>query len=561
MGKTKEVSKSQSAQLAAIKKKAFLALGVGAILLVVAVLMSIQATMVQTEQLEVTMALNQYRLGSKALTYAVQSYTVDGGESYYNAYMDELNVSKNRDKALEVLHASDITDEEWVLLNNIASMSEGLVPLENSAITSVKNGDLQTAQTYVFSSEYENTVNKINTATEEAIQTIQSRYGSKQTACVTAQFVGQGLFALAVVYLALQLVKVIGFSTKELLVSIQKVSVQMGKLAQGNFSTELDMYADESEVGTMVGAIEFMKNNMKEMVGEISYVLGQMGDGNYKVDITKEYVGEFSEIKISLINIGEKMRETLHTLRVVSEQIDSGSEQLACAAQDLAEGSSMQAMQVTELVEVIKGMANDMENNAVAAEESVKIASEAGTILMGGNEKMQELKDAIAEISKCSEQINGIIQTIDDIAAQTNLLSLNAAIEAARAGEAGRGFAVVADQVKSLAEESAAAAGRTTKLIETTIETVERGISIADETVQSMSEVMEGAKAATEKMGQISALLKEGVNDVHKVNAKIEEVSEVVDNNSATSQETAAVSEEQKAQVETMVQLMEYFTI
>ena len=222
MKKTKEVKKSQSAQLAAIKKKAFFALGLGAVLLILAVIMSAQATMVQTEQLEVTMALNQYRLGSKALTYAVQSYTVDGGESYYNAYMDELNVSKNRDKALEVLHESDITDEEWVLLNDIASMSEGLVPLENNAIESVKKGDLQAAQAYVFSSEYENTVNKINTATEDAIQAIQGRYSGKQTVCVIAQFVGQGLFVLAVVYLVLQLIKVIKFSTTELLVPIQK---------------------------------------------------------------------------------------------------------------------------------------------------------------------------------------------------------------------------------------------------------------------------------------------------------------------------------------------------
>ena len=145
-----------------------------------------------------------------------------------------------------------------------------------------------------------------------------------------------------------------------------------------------------------------------------------------------------------------------------------------------------------------------MEHSATEADASVEMASQAGQTLEKGNEKMQELKHAIAEISKCSEQIESIIDAIEDIASQTNLLSLNAAIEAARAGEAGRGFAVVASQVKSLSEESAKAAGQTRGLIEATIQTVEKGISIADETVANMTEVMESAKAATEKMGQIA---------------------------------------------------------
>lgn len=112
---------------------------------------------------------------------------------------------------------------------------------------------------------------------------------------------------------------------------------------------------------------------------------------------------------------------------------------------------------------------------------------------------MQELKVAIGEISKCSEEIRSIIQVIEDIASQTNLLSLNASIEAARAGEAGRGFAVVAEQVKNLAEQSTEAAGETTKLIVSTIDAVNKGIAIAEETEASMDQVMEEAEASTKR--------------------------------------------------------------
>jgi len=335
----------------------------------------------------------------------------------------------------------------------------------------------------------------------------------------------------------------------------------MNYLAQGDFSEPLDLQEDDTEVGSMVKSIAFMKTNMHDMISEISAVLDQMGGGNYRINLQKNYVGEFKQIKESLLVITESMKETLNTLRVASEEINLGSDQLASAAQDLAEGSSAQAMQVAGLVEAMKQMAGNMEQNAEAATASVAIATQAGATMQRGNEKLEELKVAISEIAKCSEQIHTIINTIEDIAEQTNLLSLNAAIEAARAGEAGRGFAVVAEQVKNLAEESARASGRTTQLIETTIEAVDKGIAIADETAANMDEVMQGAMEATQKMGQIAEMLNQEVANIHDINNTLNEVSEVVDSNSATSQETAAVSEEQKAQVETMASLVDYFKI
>lgn len=255
----------------------------------------------------------------------------------------------------------------------------------------------------------------------------------------------------------------------------------------------------------------------------------------------------------------EKMRETLTTLKEVSVQIDSGSEQLAFAAEDLAQGSTDQAGQVTELVSAFESMTESMESNVEKTRESVVLASQAAEALSQGNDKMQELKTAIGDISRCSEQIGTIIGAIEDIASQTNLLSLNAAIEAARAGEAGKGFAVVAEQVKNLAEESAKAAGKTTKLIETAISAVNSGIAIADETAADMDKVMSSASVATERMGEVAQILQSDVERMRQVRANLQQVSAVVDNNSATSQETAAVSEEQKAQVESMVQLMSRF--
>ena len=560
-GKNKTRIIGQAAQLERLVRQAFLAVGIGVALLIISMAANFFMSSVQSEQLAVTMALNQYRNGSKTLTSEVQSYAVTGEQIYYDNYMNELNVDQNREKAMATLKEYDITDEEWAKFDAIAALSNGLVPLEEAAMAAAAGGDLKTAQENVFGETYESTVIQITEQTDAVIAEIQERKAGQKNLFQILQILSQIAFVASCAYVIYSLVKTISFSKKELLIPIEKVAEQMGYLAQGNFGVRMDLEEDESEVGQMVAAIRFMKKNMHEMIAEISYILGEMGEGNYQFTIEKEYVGEFVEIKESIIKISDAMRETLHTMRDVADQIDSGSEQLACAAQDLAEGSTIQATQIAGVAEAIKRMADSMSSNAVAAEDSVKIASDAGKTLVTGNEKMQELKAAIGEISKCSQEIGTIINAIEDIAEQTNLLSLNAAIEAARAGEAGRGFAVVAEQVKNLAEESARAAGKTTELIQMTIDAVDKGIEIADETAANMTEVMGGAMEATEKMGQIATMLDEEAANMQEINETVASVSGAVDNNSATSEETAAVSEEQKAQVETMVQMMARFKI
>ncbi len=552
---------SQEAQLRKQIGQAYVAVGIGVALLLGFVVFNLMLSKMQTAQLNAAMALDQYRIGSKTLTYAVRSYAVTGDEKYHNAYLKELNEDKNRDIARETLKDCGLTQQEWDSLDSIASLSEELVPLEEAAIAAVGEGNLKEAQDLVFSVEYGNSVDEINEKTDQTILEIRDRKDESQSFLKILETVLIILLAGAFAYIVWQIVRAFRFSEFHLLRPIKEVSGQMTALAGGDFSVPLELKVDESEVGRMAGAIAFMKKNLLAMIREISDVLEQMGEGNYDIQIKQEYVGEFVEIKESFIKIGGKMRETVVTLREVSNQIDRGSEQLAYAAVDLAEGSTDQAGQVSELVSVFKDMTQSMEQNVKEAKESVRIAGEASETLAQGNSKMQELKTAVGEISRCSEQIGTIIGTIDDIAAQTNLLSLNAAIEAARAGEAGKGFAVVADQVKKLAEESAVAAGKTTKLIETAVAAVDVGIAIADETAADMDQVMVGARTATMKMEQIAQMLQDGVTHMYQVQENLGQVSSVVDNNSATSQETAAVSEEQKAQVESMVQLMEKFKI
>jgi len=552
---------SQELHLQRIVKKSIMALTLGGVFLVVSAIVNFYTTLVETDRLETTQFLNQYRLGSKTLTYAVQAYSITGDETYYNDYMKELNEDRNRDIAWEGLKRNDITDEEWSEMEQIAELSNGLVPLEEEAMRAAASGDRELAISYVFGEQYETDIAVINSQTDAAINRIQDRLDRKKNVLVVVQVAVELLFLISFLYVMRQISASIKFSREELLLPIKKVSDQMVALSEGDFHETFNMMEDDSEVGRMVSAINFMKDNLVKIIGEITAVLEQMGNGNYDIALEQNYVGEFSVIRDSFYKISGEIKHTLRNLREMSEQIKSGSSQLAEAATNLAESSTIQATTVSDITTLSENLYADMDKNSNDARECVEIASQAGQTLSVGNAKMHELKNAIDEIRKCSEEINAIIGAIDDIATQTNLLSLNAAIEAARAGEAGRGFAVVAEQVKNLAEESAKSAKETTRLIETTVAAVEKGNLIADETAENMSAVMSGAKLATEKMSQISDLLSQNVQYMKKIDDDLVDISAAVDDNAATSEETAAISQEQSGQVERMAELMDKFVI
>lgn len=553
--------RGQSGMLQRISQKTYVIVYAGIIFLLIFIGLYAYSNQSRGEQLENTVFLNQYRLGSKILTESVQSYAVTGIQDYYDNYFKELNEDKNRDIAWQGLQDNHLKEDEWATLQQIADMSNGLVPLEEEAMDAVAAGDLQTAQDAVFGTTYEDTVAQISSLTDDCINKIQNRMQRKQSVLNIIMLISIFAFTVSFIVIVEQIKKIMQFSRRELLLPIIKVSDLVKNLAQGNFQNETDMREDESEVGIMIASINFMNQNFTKMISEISNVLDKMGNGNYTVSLQEQYVGDFIAIKDSMEKIIEDTRHTLTTIRNSANEIGGGSEQLANAATDLAEGCTTQATQVSEVSEAVDHMAKIMEEKAKDAADAVSLSTHAGEVLMGSNAKMQELKEAISEINHCSDQIRDIIGVIEDIASQTSLLSLNASIEAARAGEAGRGFAVVAEQVKNLAEQSTQAAGETTKLIENTVQAVEKGITISDEAVANMNDVMVSAKEATDKMSEMAETMRRESDSMRSINDSVSKVAEIVDSNSAASEETAAVSEEQTAQVQTMVQMMDQFEI
>lgn len=174
---------------------------------------------------------------------------------------------------------------------------------------------------------------------------------------------------------------------------------------------------------------------------------------------------------------------------------------------------------------------------------------------------MADLMRAMESIKDTSQEINNIIVDIEDIASQTNLLSLNAAIEAARAGEAGKGFAVVAEQIRKLAEDSAQSAVKTKQLIEASLAEISKGNDITEETADSMNKVMDELDNILMGVGEIRTASDKQAVSVKEIEKGVEQISRVVTANSATAEQTSATSEQLSAQAITLNGEVEQFSL
>lgn len=343
---------------------------------------------------------------------------------------------------------------------------------------------------------------------------------------------------------------------------IEGIVVAAENISEGNL--DIDIKAEsQDEIGRLARAFQKTAEVLKGIISDESFLLEKMAEGNFSEESrTPEYYkGAFVPILNSLNQINNQLSVTLSQIGASSEQVDAASEQMALAAQGLAEGSTEQAGAVEELLATVNQVAEQVENNAKGAQEVSDKADRVGGYAKESNGQMEQMTSAMDKISNTSKEIAAIINAIESIAAQTNLLSLNAAIEAARAGEAGKGFAVVAEEIRQLATQSSVAANNTRNLIETSINEVENGNKIALKTAESLERVTSGIV----EIAQIAVEVKESsvqqAESMKQVTGGIEQISEVVQNNSATAEESSATSEELSAQAEGLNALVREFVI
>ena len=279
------------------------------------------------------------------------------------------------------------------------------------------------------------------------------------------------------------------------------------------------------------------------------------------IDLKYSYAGEFGKVKDALIHISESMIDVMQNIHDSSVQVGAGSDELARAAEVLAEGSQTQAAAVEELLATSMTVSEQVEDNKNDAEQSANHAKDAAAMMGESQKQMEQMREAMNKIQDASKQVVTIIKTIEDIAEQTNLLSLNASIEAARAGDAGKGFAVVAGEIGKLANESANAVNITRNLIGVSLSEIETGNDIANQVLDSLSqsvEKIEEVNTMIQKSAQNAIIQMESMNQIRD---GIEEISKGLEDNSAMAEETSATSEELAVQVVTLNELVGKFEL
>ncbi|MFZ2540012.1 MAG: methyl-accepting chemotaxis protein [Oscillospiraceae bacterium] len=354
---------------------------------------------------------------------------------------------------------------------------------------------------------------------------------------------------------------IINSIAKSIASPIGKMSRRLEKLSNGDITSNVEVISSKDEVGVLYQSLIATVTSLQNYITEIANVLGKISNGELDVEIEQEYIGDYASIKDSMEKIITSLNHTMIEIKDSSEQVSSGSDQVACSSQALSQGATEQASSLEELSATIMEISEQVKNNAHNAALAKNTTEDANTAVVQGNQQMQDMIKAMTEISDTSNQISKIIKTIEDIAFQTNILALNAAVEAARAGSAGKGFAVVADEVRNLAIKSAEAAKNTASLIESSIVAVENGKGIADQTALSLQSIVNGTRQSAELISQIALASNEQANSISQITLGIEQISEVVQTNSATAEESAAASEELSSQAQLLNNLLNRFKI
>lgn len=335
------------------------------------------------------------------------------------------------------------------------------------------------------------------------------------------------------------------------------------ELANGNLAVSINVQT-EDEVGELGRSIEKTVTRLKEYIDyidEISAVLADMADGKLAIRLKYAYVGEFQKVKDALNHISQSMTDVMANIMEGASQVSTGSDDLAKAAQGMAENTETQAAAIEELLATATTVAEQVRENRNTSEQSAVYTKEVADVMESSKKQMADMRQAMDKIQEASKQVVGVIKAIEDIASQTNLLSLNASIEAARAGEAGRGFAVVAGEIGSLANESADAVNTTRNLIGVSLNEIEKGNTIVNEVIQSLDNAVERVRIANEMIQNTAQLADAQMTAIDQIRDGIDDMSQVVSDNSAMAEETSATSEELAAQSVNLNELVQRFEL
>ncbi len=335
------------------------------------------------------------------------------------------------------------------------------------------------------------------------------------------------------------------------------VAVKVGR----SISTPSPQVKSRDETSQLATALETMLSRLNDVAQDVTHHLGKMAQGDFRENITCTYRGDFVAMEQSIKAIHSSLRNTLSQISQSAGTVASSAVQVSNGAQSLSQGATEQASAIHELSATADSIAENAKQTAAIADEAGRFVAQASAQMGASVNYVKELNIAMEKISSSSTEISKIIDTIENIAFQTNILALNAAVEAARAGSAGKGFAVVADEVRNLASKSDEAAKATKDLIEGSITAVAEGGQVVAKVTESLDKASSISENVTMKVDAVVRAVESQTTAISQVTEGIDQISSVIHSTSATSEQSAATAQELSNQSLLMNNLVSTFQL
>ena len=390
----------------------------------------------------------------------------------------------------------------------------------------------------------------------ENAQTMVKEGEYAQTSAIIVIMLIMALSIMAAALLGIYISNSIRKPVKE----IEDAAVQ---LANGKLDGVHVTYMSRDELGQMSDSIRDLISYQKTIIEDISDILGDMSEGNFKVqsNVKEYYRGRYDCILVAMRKLRNRLSNTLGQISQSARQVADGSEQISSETQLLAIGAEEQACSIEKLAAAVNEISEHVRETKENANEARGQTDQAGEQVFESNQQMQEMIRAMNIISEKSSEIYKIVKTIEDIAFQTNILALNASVEAARAGEPGAGFAVVAREIRALADKTAIASKNTAALIEESVSAVKNGEKVARATADSLLQVVKSTKQVVLVVDRIASATENENVSISNITAEVSQISDVVQNNVSTSEELAAASEEFSTQAQILGNMIGQFKL